>query len=344
MVGLPYPKRGFARALASPWWIGAVAVLLLNDHVFKGSGLLPGWLTGKLSDFSGLFVAATLASVLLGAVLRGRSRWAIALGHAFVTLPFVAIKTSPTLSHLHGTAFRTRNVVDPTDLLALSVLPWSIWMTDRAARTIDLAVRGSTYRPREVALAVAGAVACMADQPPRVVPPRCPATGTKDNIGCVAAFRTAMYLGNRGGVTATASIAVLKPDAPVNCVAIQTAAPCDIKPEWFDAPTTVTVKPYENVPIPARVCNVALISIDDWSVPALAITDGDPSDLHLVPFVEPTSDVPSTEVNGGLGEGGAGGGDGGSAEPLDWTHGAVLFSSDAHSISDTTPYVCEEAP
>ena len=343
MAGLPSPKRGFARALASPWWIGAVVVLVLNDHLFKGGGWLPGWLTGKLSDFSGLFVAAPLASVLLGALLGGRPRWAIALGPALVTLPFIAIKTSPTLSHVYEAAFRTRNVVDPTDLLALSVLPFSFWMTDRAARTLHLEVRSRAHRPREIGLAVAGAIACMADQPPDEIPPRCPPTGTKDNIGCVAAFRASMYLGNRGEVTATASIAVLKPDAPVDCEALQSAAPCDLDPEWFDEPTTVTVKPYENVAIRARVCNVALISIDDWSVPALAITDGDPTDLHLIPFVEPTTGVPSTQVNGGLGEGGAGG-DGGSSEPLDWTHGAVLFSADYHWIHDTVPYVCEEAP
>lgn len=341
MAALPYRERGFARALASPWWIGAVVVLVLNDHVFKGSGWLPGWLTGKLSDFSGLFVAATLASVLLGAPLRGGSRWAIGLGHAVVTLPFAAIKTSPMLSHLYETAFHTRNVVDPTDLLALSVLPFSLWMTDRAARAVDLEAPRRTRRSREIALAIVGAVACMADQPPDEIPARCPATGTKDNIGCVAAFRAAMYLGNRGPVTATASIAVLKADAPVDCQAVQTAEPCDLKPEWFDSPTTVTVKPYENVPIPTRVCNVALISIDDWSVPALAITDGDPTDLHLVPFVEPTPGVPSTLVNGGLGEGGAGGGDG---ESPDWTHGAVLFSAKTHTIPDTAAYVCEEAP
>jgi len=31
-----------------------LAVLALNDHVLKGADVLPGWLTGKLSDFAGL--------------------------------------------------------------------------------------------------------------------------------------------------------------------------------------------------------------------------------------------------------------------------------------------------
>jgi len=43
------------RDLAHPLPLLAVVVLCLNDHFLKGSGLLPGWLTGKLSDFAGLF-------------------------------------------------------------------------------------------------------------------------------------------------------------------------------------------------------------------------------------------------------------------------------------------------
>src|SRR5260221_9017272 len=88
--------RGALRALAHPFWLGSLTVLLLNDHVFKGSGLLPGWLTGKLSDFSGLVVASALLSAILGC----RKRWTIAACHAAVAGPFVAIKTSTTMSHL----------------------------------------------------------------------------------------------------------------------------------------------------------------------------------------------------------------------------------------------------
>ena len=40
--------------LASPQFIAALLLLLLNDYVLKYS--FPGWLTGKLSDFAGLFV------------------------------------------------------------------------------------------------------------------------------------------------------------------------------------------------------------------------------------------------------------------------------------------------
>lgn len=42
------------RALPTLPWVAALLVLVVNDHVLKGSGLLPGVITGKLSDFAGL--------------------------------------------------------------------------------------------------------------------------------------------------------------------------------------------------------------------------------------------------------------------------------------------------
>src|SRR5262245_66476670 len=35
--------------------LAAVLLLAVNDHLLKGWGLLPAWLTGKLSDFAGVF-------------------------------------------------------------------------------------------------------------------------------------------------------------------------------------------------------------------------------------------------------------------------------------------------
>lgn len=49
-------KRGTTRldVFVTPLFVAALFLLLLNDHVLKYS--FPGWLTGKLSDFAGLFV------------------------------------------------------------------------------------------------------------------------------------------------------------------------------------------------------------------------------------------------------------------------------------------------
>ncbi|RYZ01918.1 MAG: hypothetical protein EOO73_33665 [Myxococcales bacterium] len=53
--------------LASRTFVAALAVLLANDHWLKGAGLLPGWVTGKLSDCAGMVVAPLLAVALVGA-------------------------------------------------------------------------------------------------------------------------------------------------------------------------------------------------------------------------------------------------------------------------------------
>ena len=64
--------RAAWRAYLHPLSLAAMVMLGLNDHVFKASGSLPAWLTGKLSDVSGLFFFPLLCSVLLVEVLR---RW-----------------------------------------------------------------------------------------------------------------------------------------------------------------------------------------------------------------------------------------------------------------------------
>jgi hypothetical protein len=150
--------RSIARGVRLPaaFW-GALVVLVLNDHVLKGSGLLPGVVTGKLSDFAGL----VLAPLVLCAIFGARSDRARGVCIALIALPFAAIKLSPwaagvlaeTLSAL---VLRSRIWCDPTDLIALSVLPWTL----RLARTVEPAVLGEVW-PRRIAIAAA-AVACTA--------------------------------------------------------------------------------------------------------------------------------------------------------------------------------------
>lgn len=115
--------------LGRPWFFVAVVVLALNDHVFKGAW--PGWVTGKLSDVAGVLVVATLAAVLTGPT------W----GMVLAGLGFVALKTIPgvaeAVSPLLGGGVVLR---DPSDLIALAVLPPLWWLVRherpaRAART-----------------------------------------------------------------------------------------------------------------------------------------------------------------------------------------------------------------
>ena len=71
--------------LAQPLWWASLAVLVLNDHVLKGSGLLPGWLTGKPLGVAGAGLAQNVhplvgLRLLLGVRRAIRHRRGVLLG------------------------------------------------------------------------------------------------------------------------------------------------------------------------------------------------------------------------------------------------------------------------
>jgi len=115
----------------------SIALLLLNDHLFKA--VAPSWITGKVSDFAGLFFFPFLLAALLSVFLEplhllkpmtiGRIAFAITaiwftaakatpLGHA-LTVQIV----SAILGH------EVSVILDPTDLLGLVILwpAWRLW-------------------------------------------------------------------------------------------------------------------------------------------------------------------------------------------------------------------------
>lgn len=117
--------------LLRPSFLIALGLLILNDSVLKP--LLHNALTGKLSDFAGVFAFAYFCSVLAGA-----RHTAI---HALVGIAF-AIWKSPLSQgaidawNAFGLMLIAR-VVDAGDLFALLVLPWSWFLlskTDAFAR------------------------------------------------------------------------------------------------------------------------------------------------------------------------------------------------------------------
>jgi hypothetical protein len=142
------------------WWV-ALVVLLANDHLLKGAGLVGGWLTGKLSDFAGLIVATMLAAVLAGRLRATVSARAVAFGAVAAT--FAATKISPTAAHavesgLGWLGLRARICVDRTDLLALVVLPVAWRLVARARSRAP----GRSARAREAVQVSLGAAACLA--------------------------------------------------------------------------------------------------------------------------------------------------------------------------------------
>ncbi len=136
----PHPNDALQRALgglAHPLVVGALALLLVNDHVLRRNW--PGPWTGKLGDvawliFAPLIVAAVLA-VLLPRRLRNRTAWCGALAFGMVgaiyalgnTIPVVNREIIITLSAVMGRPAAL--VMDPTDLLMLPALGagWWVW-------------------------------------------------------------------------------------------------------------------------------------------------------------------------------------------------------------------------
>jgi outer membrane protein assembly factor BamB len=110
-------------ALLHPAFWVSLLTLLLNDHVLKHAGLLPSVVTGKLSDFAGLFVAP----VLLAALLDVRTHRAWLYCHAAVGTVFVLVNLVPGAASSLGQALSAVGIpsrlwCDPSDLVALPAL------------------------------------------------------------------------------------------------------------------------------------------------------------------------------------------------------------------------------
>lgn len=106
-------------------FVAGLVLLLLNDFYFKA--FFHNGLTGKLSDFAGLFIFP----IFLGVINRKNS-W---INYVFTALFFVFWKsdlstsTLTSINHLFDSRFS--RVVDYTDFLALLVLPLSYWYNQK---------------------------------------------------------------------------------------------------------------------------------------------------------------------------------------------------------------------
>lgn len=114
----------------------AVLTMALNDHYLKYA--FPGWWTGKLSDFCGLFFFPLFLCAL------GKLFWREALftpkklwSAIFVTdLVFMAIKLWPAATEvylfiLNQVGLPSALVRDPSDLLALAMNPVTYFFARR---------------------------------------------------------------------------------------------------------------------------------------------------------------------------------------------------------------------
>lgn len=113
--------------LARPVVMSAIVVLVANDWLLKA--VCPCWLTGKLSDFAGVF----LLWVCLWSALPSRPRsMAMIAGCSF--LWWKSAWSQPLIDcwNLHG-PWEVARIVDATDAMAVVVLLPAWWSTDGRA-------------------------------------------------------------------------------------------------------------------------------------------------------------------------------------------------------------------
>lgn len=104
-------------SLCSGWFIAALALLLLNDYYLKAT--FHNWITGKLSDFAGLFVL----SIFLVTVWPERKGF-IAVLAGFAFLFWKSSLSQPAIDWWNALPLmKVARTVDYTDLMAISILP-----------------------------------------------------------------------------------------------------------------------------------------------------------------------------------------------------------------------------
>lgn len=128
---LPLTKLGIEYFL-HPIPAVAVFVLFINDHYLKQT--FPGFITGKISDFAGVFFLPLYLCALVGLIVTygirscsqpfrlTKSRLLLAI--AFTDFIFISVKIWPTANSFYLTTMShiglpSRLVMDPWDLSAL---------------------------------------------------------------------------------------------------------------------------------------------------------------------------------------------------------------------------------
>jgi hypothetical protein len=210
--------------------LGALALLIVNDHWLKGAGVLPGWLTGKLSDGAGMIVAP----VLLATLCRAERRASRLACFAATALVFAAIKLSVTLASWWAALLAVfgvpwHMVSDPTDLAGLLALPigWWVLHAPAAMRSERLALWS------ERAAAFVGIAACLATSNPAP-------TRTRE-------WNTTAYVVNASDARVDLRVRWL--DGVVDCDAIGENTARALAPAAFDPGLTFAVEVGNAVPL-----------------------------------------------------------------------------------------------
>ena len=182
----PANASSWASDLLHPLPLAAVAVLAVNDHLLKGSSILPGSITGKLSDIAGLFFFPVLLAAIGRGIARVRGiarirkndsdlRAFLAVGAPLVTgAGFAAVKLSAFVNARVADTWGVM-VMDATDLWTLLVLPLcAAFLLRRAPAPAPApapAQRPASRRALDFAAVLAAGLASAATSAPKPPPP-----------------------------------------------------------------------------------------------------------------------------------------------------------------------------
>jgi hypothetical protein len=251
-----HPEFAPERALPSLPWLAALGLLVVNDHLLKGAGLLPGVVTGKLSDFAGMIVAPALLATLV----RARTRTGLIACHAAIALVFAGIQVSPAFADLWSglmglVGYPWVITSDPTDLIALPLLvvAWRL-LVPRMTPSHD-AHEGVLLDLRRLAQGSAGMLGLWA----------CVATSRIDggidteNSWYEDVFAS-LVVHNANDYDITLFVRPLRPELALDCDAIE-ADPGRLLPSSAFADAEVwTLPPNTNMPVLGESeCNAAWI-------------------------------------------------------------------------------------
>ncbi|HCR70693.1 MAG TPA: hypothetical protein DIW23_04545 [Anaerolineae bacterium] len=146
--------------LTHPLILLSIFILLINDHVLKV--YIPSALTGKISDFAGLFFFPILLSAILNLVFQSFQSRKIALASfIFTAIWFSLIKTIPFFKNLTENIFNIQIVLDPSDLMALIMLPLAWRLREKVENESKTGISKLSY----VVLGIAS-LATIATSPP----------------------------------------------------------------------------------------------------------------------------------------------------------------------------------
>lgn len=121
--------------LLSRGFITGLLVLIINDHLLKG--YYGNWITGKLSDFAGLFIFPMFFTALFPKAIR--------FHHLFTFVFFIFWKTGLSegfIQWINSIGFPAGRVVDYTDFMALFSVPASYYYCMKIYPEETLFVRG----------------------------------------------------------------------------------------------------------------------------------------------------------------------------------------------------------